>query len=92
MGSYCDYKYSQIIRDGNSLRLIAYFLEGDYMEVTDPLTNEVTLQYVREDIIAEPVEVYFDYYPVSDEEINAELLELLNEIKGTRNVIPELQA
>ena len=89
MGNYCDYNYSQIMRDGNSLRLTAYFTEGDYAEVIDPNTNETVKQYVREGRIANPVNVYFDYYPVTEKEINIELLELLNEVKGSREIIPE---
>lgn len=89
MASYCDYKISQIIKDGNSCSLIARFYEGEIVEVEREVNGELVKknEYIRVAPFATPVELFFDYYPVPNEDIHNELIELLNEVRGTREVI-----
>lgn len=85
---FCDYKINSMIDLGNRVKVIAYFNEGNYRDVLDTVTNVTTNQYVRTNQIGKAV-LMFEKNPVSDMEINTELKRALEDIKGTREIIPE---
>jgi len=85
---YCNYDIEQIIDTGNSVKVYAQFCEGEYFQTNDPITNEQKTEYRRGIIFKDPI-LFLDRNPVPLEEINAILLNELNNCKGDRIVIPE---
>ena len=81
--THVDYKISTDIHGGNYRLLFVTFFEGEYIEVDGETV------YSRGDAISRPVELFFEYYPVSDQDIKENILELLESVRGQKEIIPE---
>ena len=79
---YCDYKITSTLDMGNKIKVIAVFCEGEYQLIDGVNT------YVRTNNIGQVV-LMFEKSPVDEAEITAELKKALEDIKGTREIIPE---
>lgn len=83
----CNYDIEAIISNGNSVTVHARFCYGDYETVIEPVTQIEESIYVRKGILAEKVVLFFERYPVTDEEIRDKLLSELDKVRGDRNVL-----
>lgn len=79
---FCDYKISLTKDLGNRVEVVAYMSEGEYQIIDDEQV------YVRTNRIGQ-ARLLFEKNPVGDEEIARELKRALEDIKGSREIIPE---
>ncbi len=84
---FCNYDVEAVIGNGNSVTVHARFCTGDFEIVINPITKNEESVYVRKGILVEKVVLFFERYPVTDEEISEKLLSELDKVKGDRNVI-----